>query len=218
VRFPALCVNGIRTASSVVEAPGGYCRVLGIRLTALGACVVLGQPMSELVDVTVDLQACLGVLGRELGERCEAAMAGRLSRASAARASVDAAVEWTAARAGRERALDPVVAWSAARIGEAYGSISLEGLRGDMGLSRLQLAQRFRRALGVTPKLYARILRFHRALELLTSENMLSSVAHDLGYFDQSHMYRDFREFADMTPAAFAAAQRYPQSTHLAES
>jgi AraC-like DNA-binding protein len=35
-----------------------------------------------------------------------------------------------------------------------------------------------------------------------------SSIAADVGYFDQSHLVRDFRDIVGVTPSAFAARER----------
>jgi len=219
--FPSLCVNGIRTRPSVVEAPGKRCRVLGIRFTAIGACTVLGQPVRELLDVTVDLRACIGSSADELATRCVDAAALASHSAGAARAVaaavVDAAAWWTAERLNAGHTPDRLVRWVAARIGDAGGVLSIDALRTETGAGRADFARRFRQAIGVTPKRYARILRFHRSLGLLAAGKALADVAHELRYFDQSHMYRDFAEFGAMTPAAFVAATKFENSVHLSE-
>jgi AraC-like DNA-binding protein len=218
IPFPTVCVNGLRTRPSVVEAPGTRCRVLGVRFTAIGACAILGQPIRELTDVTVDLDDCDGAPARELGERCaDAAAAIHASHAAVATGVVRVAATWALTRLDRQRAADPIVLWTAERIRSAGGVVSVEGLRDRTGLERSRFARRFREALGVTPKRYARILRFHRALDLIARDGEIARAAQALDYFDQSHLYRDFREFAAMTPAAFFAANRYPESTHIAE-
>jgi len=77
----------------------------------------------------------------------------------------------------------------------------------------LQITQRhvtahFRRQLGVAPKAYARLLRFDHASALLgglSPGRTLADVAMEAGYYDQSHLTRDFVALAGMTPGAFAA-------------
>src|SRR5579884_3065516 len=71
--FPAVCINGVRTRSSVVVAPRGRCRVVGLRFDPIGACRMFRQSMTDLVDVTVDFQSTLGRSAAELGDRCAAA-------------------------------------------------------------------------------------------------------------------------------------------------
>jgi AraC-like DNA-binding protein len=56
----------------------------------------------------------------------------------------------------------------------------------------------------------ARVLRFTRAVRTVRSAPGAIDwldVAGECGYFDQAHLIREFREFAGMTPAEFAARQ-----------
>jgi transcriptional regulator GlxA family with amidase domain len=50
------------------------------------------------------------------------------------------------------------------------------------------------------------MLRFRRAADLLLErpELTLADVAFACGYYDQAHLDRDFREFAQTTPTAYA--------------
>jgi AraC-like DNA-binding protein len=217
VHFPAICVNGLRTAPSVVVAPAGGCRVAGIRLRAPAASRALGVPVAELLDVTADLHAVAGRAARELGQRCfEAAETMHYSPAQRAVSVVRAAANWTIGRLGNARN-DELVARVARTLMRERGDVRIETLRAESGLSRPELARRFRRDLGIPPKRFARIVRFHHALRALAQRETSSAAAADLGYFDQAHLYRDFEEFAGMTPGAFLAATRYAGSVSIAE-
>jgi AraC-like DNA-binding protein len=85
-------------------------------------------------------------------------------------------------------------------------------------MPRSVVARRFRRYAGITPKRFARIVRFGEALGLLARYENAGRTAAELAYFDQAHMHRDFEEFAGMTPGAFLAGKRYPGSSSLAET
>ena len=78
----------------------------------------------------------------------------------------------------------------------------------ETGWSRRHVTERFRRQLGVSPKAYARLLRFEHASALLNEKprgRTLADVAMEAGYYDQSHLTRDFVALAGMTPGAVAA-------------
>ncbi len=216
--FPAICINGLRTRPSVVVAPPGRCRVLGIRFEPLGACALLDAPIRDLIDVTIDLHDALGPAAAALGERC--ADAARLSASHPGRSAayvVRVAAEWTAHRIGAGDTPDPAVGFAAHAIRNARGTVSVDELGSTLGLSRARFAARFRSQIGLTPKRFARIVRFSDALSLLGRSQNIAAAAADLSYYDQAHMYRDFEEFAGMTPGAFLAARRYAGSSSLAE-
>ncbi len=216
--FPAVCINGLRTRPSVVVAPPGRCRVLGIVLEPLGACTLLRASLADLADATIDLRDALGRAADELGNRCTDGVA--TSAWNPARngvAVVRTAAEWALDRMSQGAVVDSVIHWAACTIRSNRGVLSVNGIGSTLRLSRSQLAERFRSRVGVTPKRFARIVRFHNALSMLEQVQSIASVATELSYYDQAHMYRDFDDFAGMTPGAFLAARRYAGSSSLAE-
>lgn len=61
--------------------------------------------------------------------------------------------------------------------------------------------------LGMSPKLYARLIRFsnaYRMVENSTSVNWMD-IAYKSGYYDQMHFIRDFKDFAGVTPKFMAS-------------
>jgi AraC-like DNA-binding protein len=61
---------------------------------------------------------------------------------------------------------------------------------------------------GLPPKLVARIVRFERLTERVTTEPAVdwAAVAAACGYFDQAHLAREVRELAGVTPTELRAA------------
>jgi len=74
------------------------------------------------------------------------------------------------------------------------------------GVSRQHLTRSFREAVGVTPKLFARLARFQAGLAYAGCGAKVdwAQAALELGYADQSHMIAEFREFSSLTPEALA--------------
>ena len=208
--FPEACLAGLQPRSFLIEAPTTSCCVLGVRLRPTGAYALLGIPIHELAGLTVALGDLIGPEADRLVDGCLA-----LARA---RDRLALATHWLAARLARRAPPDPGVAWAAARLEGRHGAHSILALRDQAGMSRTRFTAAFREQIGLTPKRYARVLRFRRALELLHAGGAPADVALAAGYFDQPHMNGDFREFAGMPPAAFTSAARYPNSVSLAES
>ena len=210
--FPRVCLTGVQTGPLVIEAPSERCRVLGIRLSPVGAYALLGCRLDATVGRTLDLADVVGGAA-ELAERCH--------EAPTVEACFGRAAAWIADRrartASRGVAPHPAVAWAAAALERVDGVASVTALRAQSGLGRTRFAEAFRAQVGVGPKRYARVLRFRRALELVRAGRPLSDAALAAGFYDQAHLNASFREFADMTPRAVAAAAGYPNSPSLAE-
>lgn len=121
-----------------------------------------------------------------------------------------------------QRQLDQVQAALLARLRPRHGlhpqvAMALQGLRqgrrvGDLvdasGYSHRRFIDLFRGATGMPPAIYARLLRFRRALRLAAGEASWTGVALDAGYSDQAHLIREFRAFSGLTPRTWRAAQR----------
>lgn len=76
-----------------------------------------------------------------------------------------------------------------------------------MDMSPRTLERIFRRYVGVPPKWVVRRFRVQEACERVKTGEApnWSQLAHELGYFDQSHFIRDFKEQVGRTPAEYAA-------------
>jgi len=211
--FPAICFDGLQTATTTIEAPRGRFRALGIRLHPPGAFALLDASLGDVTNRSIDLCAAIGRPAAELADRLDE------KRDGAAR--VRTAAAWLRARLARARATDPIVGDVYARIRSDGGCLTLGQIDRLDGRSRARLALRFRQQIGLSPKRYARVVRFGRALELLGAARAgvpLSALALAAGYYDQAHMNADFREHAGITPRRYLEALRYPNGTHLAHA
>ena len=76
-----------------------------------------------------------------------------------------------------------------------------------VGLSQRRFIQVFAAEVGMTPKLYSRVRRFQQARALARKTADWARIAVDCGYFDQSHLIRDFLEFSGLTPTDYLRRQ-----------
>jgi AraC-like DNA-binding protein len=186
-------VAGITDGPVMVGHPGSA-RCLQVDLTPLGARRLIGMPMSELANRTVPIDDVFGRLGRELVQRVGEAPDWR-SRF----ALIDDVIR---ARLADAAPVDGGVEWSLRRITTSGGATSIGELAGELGWSHRRLIARYRDAVGLPPKLVARITRFERLTALLAAhpEADWAGAATACGYFDQAHLAREVRELADITP------------------
>ena len=84
------------------------------------------------------------------------------------------------------------------------GQASIAAVAESAGVSRQHLARAFAYHVGVSPKTFARVMRFRRALALARAGgDCWADLAAEVGYFDQSHLIAEFRAFAGETPVPF---------------
>ena len=88
------------------------------------------------------------------------------------------------------------------------GRWSVEAMARAAGVSRQHLTREFHQRIGISPKLYSRLARFHSALAYAGAATVdWADAAAEAGYADQSHMIADFRQFSGLTPHALAQGQ-----------
>jgi AraC-like DNA-binding protein len=199
---PQICMAGVQTRPLIVEAPGGRNALMGIRLHPAGAYSLLAHPLADTSGLTVDLHDVIGRAAAQLGERC--------ADVHSPEARVRRAAEWVSERLDAGVRVDPALAWVTAQIEQSRGRRRIDDLRLAAGFTKRRLLDAFRTQIGVTPKVYARIVRLrHTLARLHAGDSPLADVAIAAGYYDQPHMNAEFRELCGMAPSEFLATPRY---------
>lgn len=169
-----------------------------VMLTPLGARLLLGFPLDEVGNRLIDPVDLFGAAVREIIERLQEMNSheGRLAILEQAIARrLNSSVN------GLHRGL----VWALQQLQASDGRVGVVSLAEELGWSRKHLTVCFRREFGMPPKLFARILRFDRAMRLIRRDQVTSwaELADACGYADQAHLTRDFRTFAGSPPASF---------------
>jgi AraC-like DNA-binding protein len=183
--------------------PGGHADVIGCHIEPGAGRGLVGMPLGELADELPELGEVAGALARDLtdelasprrGERWTDVLDRRLTRA------LDGP-----ARSTRPARIEALVA----RLRARGGRVPIAALADSAGLSTRQLERLFHEHVGLGPKVFARLVRFQRALGLVRANGRasLAAVAARAGYFDQAHLVRDFRRFAGAPPSAFRTSE-----------
>ena len=180
-----------------LRAAGRVGECLQIRLEPVAAAAVLGAS-TELSGTVVSLE---DVWGRDAGRAED-----RLRAAASWDERFTIAVEILGRRLGARPPVDPEVAHTWRRTLTSRGRVRVDGLADEVGWSRKRLWSRFRSQLGITPKRAARLVRFDHAAHLLAAGHAAANVASESGYVDQSHLHREVKAFAGLTPTAVAVA------------
>ena len=212
---PIICVPGqpshppIEWSGSVVHGPqwryyvagpkprGG---VAGVAFRQGAAGAVLGVPAAELADCHVTLDSLWGRRGQSLHEQLMAAK-DPLSVFQALEQSLIARIQ-------RPLLMHPAVANALSPRWSAEPSVRIADIQRGTGYSPRHFIALFRAAVGLTPKHYYRIRRFNQVARCLASraDFDLAEVAAELGYSDQAHLTREFRELSGVAPTQYRPA------------
>jgi AraC-like DNA-binding protein len=192
-------LGGLHVTPALI-ARGGPEEGIALDLTPLGTRALLGLPAGALAELTVEGEDVLGRGLVELRDRARhaASWADRfavvdeiLLRRLAADQTPDASLQ---------------AAWHLL----AGGTSSVAAVAAELGWSRRHLGARFAGEFGVSPKAAARALRFGRAVGHLRAARGrvgLAGLAALAGYYDQSHLTREFHAMAGCTPSAWIAEE-----------
>jgi AraC-like DNA-binding protein len=172
-----------------------------VRFHPAGARSFLGVALGEATDRRIALHAIFPEPARLLENA--------LARTDAA-GRIGIAERFVAERiAHNALPIDEPIARGAAALEAQAGCCNLEEVIAQSGVGRRQFERRFRDAVGLSPKLFASVLRLRSVFEVLQDDPHAdwTDAALAAGYFDQSHLIRDFRRFVGCTPSQFVAAR-----------
>jgi AraC-like DNA-binding protein len=87
--------------------------------------------------------------------------------------------------------------------------VALQELSDVVNLSPFHLARVFQQAVGLPPHAYQTQLRLERAKTLLAQGYDVGYVAHETGFFDQSHFTQQFKRHFLVTPGSYRKTARF---------
>jgi AraC-like DNA-binding protein len=182
----------------VTIVPTGRMSMVGARLVEGALHRLLPVPQDRLAGCILDLESVWSAWVRSTADR--------VASEPSATAGLDVferALETLLPDAPSldARSMDAAIA----RLRASGGNISIERLAFACGLSRRQFERRFRERVGLSPRLFGRIVRFQRAFRHLGTDSG-AAIAARCGYADQAHLVREIRRFGGQTPTALAEA------------
>lgn len=200
-------LGGLHTRAAMVEQPGRWAGVQ-VTLRPVGVRRLLGVPAADLPVGSWDARDLLGgEVERVVGELHAApdwparyaAVNGFLLRLAARAAPVTS-------RHGPSAEVEE--AW---RLLTGRRDVAVAEVAATVGYSRRRLTQLLTAETGHGPKTLQRLARFDLArrevVAAASTGSSLAQVAARTGYYDQSHLVRDFHEFAGLGPSAWLAAE-----------
>jgi len=87
-------------------------------------------------------------------------------------------------------------------INHQKGQLDLHILYKRYNISERRFQQLFKTSIGMTPKRYCLLKKFHSAVTLLTRQTNLTDLGLSLDYYDQAHFIHEFKSFAGICPSS----------------
>ncbi len=175
----------------VIFQPGGLFRLLG------------GLPLTEFTDKLLDAEPVLSGNKLSINEQ--------LLEANTYAQLIDIVDSYLRAKIRQVKTDIHAVDKIGQLLLHTPGRFSLDWLATQACLSPRQLERKFVERMGIGPKLYSRISRFHQAFVWKEANPQVDwlTVAVNFGYTDFHHLYKDVKEFAGVTPNTLLTQYAY---------
>ncbi|WP_126249314.1 helix-turn-helix domain-containing protein [Chitinophaga rhizosphaerae] len=170
--------------------------IFGAYLYPTAVPALFGHSSAVIANCMPDLQSIMGRSGIDLEER--------IITARYHHQRVEILSDYLVSLLGQRKQEASAVQIAVRSILAADGMVNISELASSVSLSTRQFERNFKSAAGFTPKLFTRIIRFHRALDAYGAfDGNLAGLAYECGYYDQSHFIHDFREFSGYLPREY---------------
>jgi AraC-like DNA-binding protein len=201
---PGCIVSGPRTQYFVIDTRD-QTATMGVHFLAGGAFPFFGVPAGELADQSIALDALWGSAASEMRERLLAA-----PTPEAKFRVIEACL--------LEQLVKPLERHPAVSFGiqQLRGNRLVTEVVDKAGFSQRRFIQLFGEQVGLTPKVFGRVSRFQRVVQIAHGADEIdwADLALECGYYDQAHFIHDFQSFAGITPAAYLL-QRTRHMNHV---
>lgn len=173
----------------------GKTEILGLKLHPTVAAHVFGISMEKTADSVVPLKSLrLKELNRlDQLVRAEKTMNHRVG------VMLNEVARWSD-RVPEKHFVDI----SVERIFETHGLVSVADLCRHTGVGERHLEKGFQKLVGISPKYFARIVRFNYVFEVIEQHAPdWQEIVFRAGYYDQSHFIRNFKAFTGEDPSRY---------------
>ncbi len=181
----------------VLESAGG---VIGVKFRPGGFSAFMQEPVSTITDRSLPLADLFGSAADGLEE---AVLAGT-DPESQARRLEDFLLARQPERSGflaNIQCVDAVTTW----IADHAEVTKVDQIVAHFNITKRRLQRLFQAHVGISPKWIIKKYRLHEALAQIEEKPVnWSALAHDLGYFDQAHFIKDFKDLIGKPPSAYA--------------
>ena len=89
------------------------------------------------------------------------------------------------------------------------GMVTIGAICGELSVSERYLQQLFQKYVGLSPKFFARVVRFSHIFQVIKDKDPdWAQVVYEAGYYDQSHFIRNFKAFTGEDPGEYIFGEK----------
>ncbi len=174
----------------------GHAALVGIKFQPTALTRLFGVDMAPLTDRVVDLGSVLGDALIPLQQAV-----GALPSVHGTVPVIEAALRPLLKGPSAD---DDLAAQTVSWMREKRGMVRVAEILEEIGVGERKLERLFRRHVGLSPKFYARVLRFAAIFDGMEHGDLSwAERALDAGFYDQSHFIRNFKEFTGEDPSRY---------------
>ena len=170
--------------------------IFGVYFHSYAIPLLFNIPADRLTNYNIEISDLLGKEGEEVEER--------IMLCNSLKERIQIITEFI------ERKLKNVLTESKNIISavnyiiSSKGIIDIPELIESHFLSQRQFERKFKELTGFSPKMFSRIVRFEECIsKAVSGRQSLTELTFASGYYDQSHMIKDFREFSGNSPKSY---------------
>ena len=195
-QFQRAWVSGMHSKYISISAAKNACMFV-IRFLPGRSFPFLKMPLNELSDRVTDAELLPGKKINILREQ--------LLHADPVSKKFAVAEKWLNTIASYSLNSEAIVRYAVGEINKSSSIKSLAEIADKSGYSQKQFIHIFKTHLGITPKMYHRIVRFNKVLAEIEKTQSIhwTKLCYDLEYHDQAHFIKDFHQFAGFNPNNF---------------
>lgn len=179
----------------------GASGIIGIKLKPAALTQWFNLDMSKYTDKVIDLSEALGTRLSDLEQQ--------LHKTTTPEAITEVAdhyfQQFRHPIAGPPQ---PAIDKAVELIIDRKGLITIAEITVQTGISERQLERYFKKYVGLSPKYYARVIRFSAIFQYIQQGDIgWAGLANEAGYYDQSHFIRNFKAFTGEDPTAYGFSE-----------
>jgi len=187
-------IVGTMTGPLLSKSEPMITEMIGIRFRPVGITAFMPVPVNELTDKNYDLFSVHTLFSKEFHEI--------IIRQSSTLERIKYIEHYFIEKLKSITLPDKRIVQATRSIIESHGQRRVSEVINSVSLSERQFERCFIAAVGISPKTFSNIIRFRQTRNyiMLHPKESITSIAMSCGYFDHSHLFRDFHRFGDELP------------------